>query len=158
MRLNSWRVLVGAASFCAACGGGNKSVSPEALERSRGEIAAQEEAFRAAKLKNDVSALRKLLTDDYVGINQNGTVRNRTQALELFRTFPIDSLDVKRDSLAIGQDVAIVNGSQVERTCAGEEAMLFLRVYVSRQGVWRLLSNSQFRRPAPNANAVSQAQ
>jgi beta-lactamase regulating signal transducer with metallopeptidase domain len=118
--------------------------------RSRDEdvVHAFEEFFRAAKEVNDVALLDLLLDPGYVGVNQNGNVRDKASVLELFRSFPIQSLKLGPLSLRTAGDIVTVSGSQTEVNATGTDEMLFTRVWRrDGEGVWRLLSNTQFRRP-----------
>ena len=133
-------------------GGCGKGPSLEGAGGSEKDVIALEEMFRVAKLRNDVASLQGILADEYVGLNENGRTRTKSQVLELFRTFRIDSLEVTRASIRLSGPIAVVTGSQVQHTCVVEK-MLFLRTYVARRGQWQLLSNTQFRRPEDTALA-----
>jgi hypothetical protein len=112
------------------------------------QIVAVEEAYRVAKLNHDVHALDRLLSADFYGTNQNGNSRNKREALELFTSFPIDSLVVDRASIRFSGTTATVTGEQTEVNGTGTDRMLFTRVYVpDGAGSWLLLSNTQFRNP-----------
>ena len=112
------------------------------------QIVAVEEAYRLAKLNHDVHALDRLLSADFYGTNQNGNSRNKRETIELFTTFPIDSLVVDRASIRFSGTTATVTGEQTEVNGTGTDRMLFTRVYVAdAAGSWLLLSNTQFRNP-----------
>jgi hypothetical protein len=146
-------LVVAAAMITVGCSRTPTALSAGDRESLKREIVRQEEALRSAKATNDVAALERILADDYLGMNQNGNVRNKAQTLELFRTFPITSLQIKVGSVVVGPTEAVVTGEQDERTC-DLEAMLFVHVYALRGGRWQLLSNSQFRRPTDSVPVV----
>jgi hypothetical protein len=107
-----------------------------------------DEAFRLAKLQADRTALERILSDDYIGINQTGNTRDKKQILELFEWFRIESLVTNSAHITFSGNNAIVMGEQTENSATGNDRMLFTRVYVStRPGEWQLLSSTQFRNP-----------
>jgi len=114
-----------------------------AQSTAEAEVLKVEDAFRVAKLQSDVDALRQILADDYIGMNQYGARRNKAEVLDLFRTFKISKLTRSEADVRFSGDVAIVLGSQEEVNPAGKENLLFTRVYVKRDGRWRLLSSTQ---------------
>jgi hypothetical protein len=111
------------------------------------QIVAVEEAYRIAKLTNDVRALDRILSADFFGTNQNGNSRNKREALELFASFPIASLVVERAAVRVSGDAVLVTGEQTEVNGTGTDRMLFTRVYMRSETGWQLLSNTQFRNP-----------
>jgi hypothetical protein len=112
-------------------------------------IVAVEEQFRLAKLQNDVDALARILDEPFLETNQNGNVRNKSEMLALFASFPIASLTTDSSTVRVTENVAVVTGSQTEVNETGTDRMLFTRVYINSQGRWRLLSSAQFRQPRP---------
>ena len=121
-------------AFCQA-----RPVSPA----EEAEVLKVEDAFRLAKLQNDTAALSEIVADEYSGVNQYGHRRDKAEVIELFRTFKISSLTRAEADVRIAGDVAIVVGSQTEVNPAGKERLMFTRVYVRRDGRWRLLSSTQ---------------
>lgn len=107
------------------------------------EVLQAEDAFRVAKLKNDTAALKALLADGYIGINQYGVIRNKAELLELFQTFPLTLLHSDQVTVRISGDTAVLTGQQMEKNPAGVEKHVFSRTYVRRSGRWQLLSSTQ---------------
>ena len=103
-----------------------------------------DEEFRLAKLHKDTATLNRILSENFYEMNQNGNGRNKTQFIELFKTFPIAALTTDAFDVRITGDTASVTGSQTENKT---ERMLFLRVYVKGQTGWRLVSSMQSRNP-----------
>jgi len=127
-----------------------RSTDPETLA-----VQTSEEQYRLAKLQNDVVALGGLMDDAFVGTNQNGNTRNKGQALELWRDFPISSLVTNSLSVRIADGTAVVTGSQTEVNSTGTDVMLFSRVWKKDGGgTWRLISNAQFRDPRAPTRVV----
>ena len=123
--------------------------STEGDEALAAEVMKVDEAFRLAKLKNDVTALDRLVADDYVGTNQNGNTRNKQELLALWADFPISLLTTDRFSVRFSTDkkLATVTGEQTEVNATGTDRMRFTREYVrTAQGEWRLRSAVQERR------------
>jgi hypothetical protein len=106
-----------------------------------------EEQFRLAKLHRDTGALAAILAEDFHEINQNGNSRNKAQTIDLWNSFEIDSLTTESAETKITGDTAVVRGSQTEHNGMGVDHMLYMRVYVRRDGRWQLLAAIQFRDP-----------
>lgn len=106
-----------------------------------------EEQFRVAKLRNDVQSLDRILDEAFVETNQNGNSRTKNETIELFRTFPIQSLVTNSSAIRLAASSALVTGSQTEVNRSGIDRMLFTRVYIKSGDRWRLLASSQFRDP-----------
>ena len=103
-----------------------------------------DEAYRFAKLGQDLNALNRILADAFNETNQNGNSRNKQQTLELWKGFSIDSLTTDTSEVRVTGNTAIVSGTQTEN---GSEHMLFSRAYVRSPGGWQLLASAQFRTP-----------
>ena len=123
----------------------------KAQERSRGGVEARirdiEEQFRVAKLENDVRSLESILDESFVETNQNGNSRTKKEIVELFRSFPVQSLKTDSSTIRVSDNAAVVTGSQTEVNDTGTDRMLFTRVYIRSGDRWRLLASSQFRNP-----------
>jgi hypothetical protein len=119
---------------------------PELVRRAR-EVIKADEAFRRAKLANDVPALRALFNDEFYEVNQNGNGRDKQAALELWATFPIKSLTTDRATVRFSGSTAVVTGEQTEVNGTGTDRMIFTRVYVEGSSGWELLSCTQYRNP-----------
>jgi hypothetical protein len=111
------------------------------------QISDIEEQFRVAKLRNDVRSLDRILDRSFVETNQNGNSRTKTQTIELFRSFLMQSLTTDSSTVRVAGNAALVTGSQTEVNGTGTDRMLFTRVYVKSGDQWRLLASSQFRNP-----------
>jgi hypothetical protein len=129
--------------------------TPRGQDRGMVEQVMQtDEDFRRAKLAADRGALARLVSDDYIGINQTGNTRDKQQLLDLFEWFRIDSLVTNRANVRFSGETAIVTGEQTENSATGNDRMLFTRVYTRKSGQWQLLSSTQFRDPrAPETAA-----
>jgi hypothetical protein len=113
-------------------------------QNSEQAVMTADDAFRVAKLNRDINALDRVLHEQFYEMNQNGNGRDKTQFLDLFRTFHIGSLTTDDYKVSVVGNTASVRGTQTED---GHERMHFLRVYVNGPAGWRLLSSLQARRP-----------
>jgi ketosteroid isomerase-like protein len=87
------------------------------LERE--QIVALENQWRQAQLSNDVPAMDKLLSDDYLGINANGDVVTKNQQLDHMRNrqLVIEKLDISDLKIKLIGPIAIVTSlAEVEGT------------------------------------------
>ncbi len=137
-RLLAFPLLVLSGAYCAQSALAQSPTSDDAT------VLKAEEAFRQGKLRNDTNALDKILADEYVGVNQYGLLRNKTEFIERFRSFKVSSLTPPASEVRLAGDAAIVTGSQTEVNPRGSEKLSFVRIYVKRAGSWRLLSSTQF--------------
>ena len=143
-RLSKYALL----AICAAIS--YAQVKPPSFSQEA-EVLKVEDAFRIAKLENNVEALRQILADDYTGVNQYGVRRDKAEVLTLFRSFKLSSLSRSEADVTLAGDVAIVIGSQREVNSAGTEQLIFTRVYIKRAGRWQLLSSTQLVPFIPSA-------
>jgi hypothetical protein len=111
------------------------------------EVMKVDEQFRLAKLNRDTGALGLILAENFLETNQNGNSRNKAQTIELWTSFPIDSLTTDSADVKITGDTSVVTGSQTEHNASGVDSMLYMRVYVRAGSSWQLLAAMQFRDP-----------
>ena len=111
------------------------------------QVRAVEEQFRVAKLENDVDTLERILDEAFFATNQNGNSRNKGEMIDLFRTFPIESLSTDPFTVRLRGDVAVVTGSQTQVRRSRTDRLLFTRVYIKNETEWQLLSVTQFMNP-----------
>lgn len=121
--------------------------SPVDVRRESGVWGA-EELYRRAKLANDIQAMTIVLNEQFVETNQNGNRRDKSQTLDLWRTFPISSLTTDTAQIRFaGSSVAVVDGMQTEQNGPGTDRMIFTRVWILNGESWELLSSTQYRDP-----------
>ena len=111
------------------------------------QIMKVDEEFRLDKLNRDTQALGLILAENFCETNQNGNSRNKAQTIELWSSFPINSLKTDSADVRITGDTAIVTGSQSEHNGTGVDRMLYMRVYIRAGSTWHLLAAMQFRDP-----------
>jgi ketosteroid isomerase-like protein len=122
-----------------------RSVFPH-RESAHKEIEALELDWRQAQLTNNVSAVDRLLADDYLGISANGTLETKADELSRRRagSLHITQLDLSDIKVRIYGDTAVVTskadlvGKNGDRDISGRYR--YTRVYSNRDGQWRIVS------------------
>jgi len=132
---------------------------------ARDVIASMEQQWRQAQLDADVSAMDKLLSDDFLGITSAGEVVTKAQQLDRMRTRKValtqlDISDVKikvKGEIAIVTSLAKIQGSNDDRPLNGSfrYTHIFQR---SPTGVWKITSfqATRTRQPGDPANPNAQ--
>lgn len=111
----------------------------------RSQIEALEREWQRVVLADDVPAIDKLLSDDYLGITASGEVLTKTQQLDRMRDrkFMLTQLDSSDTRIKLVGNIAIVTGlAQVEGTAGDERlhgAYRYTRVYQRLPGgIWKI--------------------
>ncbi len=110
------------------------------------EVLAVEQAWTEAHLRSDIATIEKLMVDDYVRINSDGSVTDKATTLATYqpdvRTWEFTRSD--EHDVRIYGDTALVIGRWTAR---GENngvrfdyAARFLSVYVQRNGQWQMVA------------------
>ncbi len=118
---------------------------PHHKREARGEILALEQQWRAAQVNNDVVAMDRLLSDDYLGITSGGDVLTKTQQLYRMRTGAISltTLELSDIKIKLVGQVAIVN-SLARSTGTSDDGPLdgsfrYTRIYQHLpSGAWKI--------------------
>jgi ketosteroid isomerase-like protein len=118
------------------------------------QIEGLEHQWQQATLNDDVAAMDKLLSEDYLGITANGELMTKTQLLDRMRNrkFAISRMDVSDMKIKRVGSVAIVTSlAQVEGEVNGEPvsgSFRYTRVYQHLpSGMWRVTSFEATRIP-----------
>jgi ketosteroid isomerase-like protein len=115
-----------------------------------------EDEGREATLKNDIEANDRLLADNWVNINPDGSVTTKGKLMELLKdsSFKIMSIDNDEVMVRVFGDAAVVTGrSTSKRGGQGSEVITrqvrFTRVYARSKGRWQVVSahNTLIRQP-----------
>ena len=113
-----------------------------------------EHQWQQATLSNDLGAMDKLLSEDFLGITANGELQTKTQLLDRMRNrlVTITKLDVSDIKIKRVGAIAIVTSlAQVEGDANGEPVsgiFRYTRVYQRLpSGVWRVTSFEATRVP-----------
>jgi ketosteroid isomerase-like protein len=111
---------------------------------------------REATLKNDIEANDRLLADNWVNINPDGSVTTKAKLMELLKdgSFKIMSIDNDEVMVRVFGDTAVVTGrSTTKRAGQGSDVISrqvrFTRVYARTHGRWQVVSahNTLIRQP-----------
>src|SRR6185437_1493187 len=102
---------------------------------------------REATLKNDIAANDRLLADNWMNINPDGSITTKAKLLELLKdgSFKIMSIENDEVMVRVYDDAAVVTGrSTTKRAGQGSEVMArqvrFTRVYAKNKGKWQVVS------------------
>ena len=102
---------------------------------------------REATLKNDIAANDRLLADNWMNINPDGSITTKAKLMELLKegSFKIMSIDNDEVMIRVYGDAAVVTGrSTTKRAGQGSEVVArqvrFTRVYAKSKGQWRVVS------------------
>ena len=102
---------------------------------------------REATLKNDASVFERLLADDWLNTNANGTVTTKAQLMSLVKsgTFKISSLEYDDVRVRAYQDAAVVTGRSTSTRMGQDNKLItgqvrFTRVYIKRDKGWQVVS------------------
>lgn len=115
-----------------------------------------EKEGREATLKNDLEANDRLLADNWININPDGSVTTKAQLLSLLKagSFRIASIENDEVLVRVYETMAIVTGrSTTTRAGQGSEIISrqvrFTRVYDRSNGRWQVVSahNTLIRQP-----------
>jgi TonB family protein len=131
---------------------------PAGVTKDQAAVLALEEQFRLAKVNNDVPALERLLDDAIVSTNQAGVRRNKTELLDLWRTFRVNLLTLDSADVRVEGDLATVTGRQTEISGTSDYPMLFTRIWRRTAGAWKLFSVTQFRDPSQAEGGIARTQ
>ena len=112
-------------------------------EKQVGKIAKQN---REAAVKGDMEAMDALLADDWVGINPEGSVQSKAEAVKDHKAGIVDfeAIDPQEVKVRVYGDAAVVSGRyHVKLTVSGhkiDDRVRTTEVYVKRAGKWRCVS------------------
>jgi ketosteroid isomerase-like protein len=126
------------------------------------EVEALEEQWRISQVTNDVTAMDKLLSDDYIGISMTGKVYTKAQQLERMKNrdlvvtkFVIDEMKVK----LIGSIAIVTSHTDIEGTNDGiplKGNYRYTRIYKRLpSGAWKITSFEATRAPRQPAGTVA---
>jgi ketosteroid isomerase-like protein len=121
------------------------------------DIESVERARFAAMTQQDVKALQPMLADDLIYCHSNGRCESKTQLLESIRTGRIRyrAVDILSLRPRTAAGAVIVNGSiAVDGSMDGvavKMQLVYMAVYVRRDGQWRLAAWQSARLPVTNS-------
>jgi ketosteroid isomerase-like protein len=102
---------------------------------------------RKATLENDIKANDRLLADNWLNINPDGSITTKAKLLELLKdgSFKIMSIENEEVMVRVYGDAAVVTGrSTTKRAGQGGEVVgrqvRFTRVYAKSKAQWQVVS------------------
>lgn len=102
---------------------------------------------RQATLNNDANVFERLLADDWLNTNANGTVTTKAQLLKLLKSdaFKFAAIEYDDVLIRIYKDTAVVTGRSTTKRAGQDNNILtrqvrFTRVYVKRDKGWQVVS------------------
>lgn len=102
---------------------------------------------REATLKNDIAANDRLLADNWINVNPDGSITSKARLMELLKqgTFKINSIENDEVMVRVFGDGAVVTGRSTTKRLNQQNEMLsrqvrFTRVYAKSKGQWRVVS------------------
>ena len=127
--------------------GQTKSARRTETERVVESIRRIDEERIQAQIHADAAALKRIYADDFIGIGPSGTVRMKPQVLADFTSHDLNFQSITTDDVRI----RVYGNTAVETgrtTTVGQDKgkvvprdNRFTRVWVRRQGRWRLVAN-----------------
>lgn len=124
------------------------------------QIEGLEMQWREAQLANDIPVISHLLAEDYIGITANGMVQTRDEALAMYKakTLVFTKLDLAEVKVHVHGNTAVVTSkAEVKATNGGTDISglyRYMRVYVRKQGTWRIVNFEVTRIYDPSARAA----
>jgi ketosteroid isomerase-like protein len=125
-------------------------------DRLHREVENLESQWLKALIQNDIATVNRLLADDYLGIDPNGTLETKADALAQQRsgTMKITSIEPDNVKVRVYGDTAVVTsrvdvvGRDGDRDVSGKYH--YTHVYSRRSGEWKIVSFEASRLPAGN--------
>jgi ketosteroid isomerase-like protein len=102
---------------------------------------------RDATLNNDLAANDRLLADNWMNINPDGSVTTKAQLMELLKTGSFKISTIENDEVLVRTygDTAVVTGRSTTTRAGQDNAIIsrqvrFTRVYARTRAGWRVVS------------------
>ena len=117
------------------------------------ELLKLEEAFSEAIVKNDLEGIGRLVADDWIIIDPNGEIVDRTRFFEVIKSGALthDTMDSEDFRVRVYGDSAVVTGiTRTKGKFMGQEFSTQERatdVFVKRDGRWRCVLTHLTRFP-----------
>ena len=144
------QILIVVALVIFSCSFASAQTTPEKPhenEETEQVILQLENEGREATLKNDIAANDRLLADNWMNINPDGSITTKAKLMELLKdgSFKIMSIENDEVMVRVYGDAAVVTGrSTTKRAGQGGEVaarqVRFTRVYAKSKGQWRVVS------------------
>lgn len=130
---------------------------------SKEQVEQLEQSWRTAQLANDIPAMDKLLSDDYIGITMNGQVVTKHQQLERMRNRQLVVTRIDMDDMKvklIGSTAVVTSLINIDGTLDGNDmhgTYRYTRVYTRLpSGAWKITNFEATRVNRPDGQAPGQ--
>jgi hypothetical protein len=112
-------------------------------EDSRAIIEQAEREWAALATKRDSSVLERILAEDYIGVADDGTIRNKAQEIQYWNALPLAaSAEPPRTTYRQFGDTVLFHGDQVLNPKEGDPTrILWTDVWMFRDGQWRAVGS-----------------
>ena len=140
----------------AAVAAGVPAAQPStSVESDRAQIVALEQRWLNAIRNGDRHSLETILADDFIDINTNGQMRDRTEAISRAAAPPGSMQTITQLRVRVHGDTAIANGiNTVHSQAQGWTVeVAFTDVFVRERGTWRAASAQETVRKPPAVSA-----
>src|SRR5262245_25015749 len=117
------------------------------------DVKKTDQQWADAILRRDAATLDRILADDLRYVHGNASVQNKKEFLDsikagdlAYHTFEFQDVDVR----VFGDTAVVMSKPRMSITMNGQDQKFearFLRVYVKRGGVWRLVAHQATRLP-----------
>lgn len=138
-------VLVFAMPIFASAQTKNKAANK--LSKIEQQILQLEKEGREAALSNDVEANDRLLADNWMNTNANGTTTTKARLMELLKSSPFKIMSIEDDDVMVRVygDSAVVTGRATSKRIGQDNAVItgqvrFTRVYAKQKGQWKVVA------------------
>ncbi|HZH44306.1 MAG TPA: nuclear transport factor 2 family protein [Lysobacter sp.] len=124
-----------------------------ALATSDAELLAIDACWNTLRLKPDVEGLDRLLADDWLLTHSDGRVQDKADYLGELRTRSRSNQQILNEDVRLRRygDTAVVTGTSVQSGVSNGQPwsgrFRFTRVWVLRDGVWRMVASHSSRLP-----------
>ncbi|HEX2203029.1 MAG TPA: nuclear transport factor 2 family protein [Longimicrobium sp.] len=111
------------------------------------ELREAHQALAKAELDRDVEALKRLIHEQFMGVDPSGALLGRDDVIETYtgELFILQSLVVEEQHVRVAGDTGVVTADSIMRgrTPTGdfERRVRFSDVYVREGGAWRLFAS-----------------
>jgi ketosteroid isomerase-like protein len=115
-------------------------------DRLHREIEGLESEWRTALLQNDIPTLARLLADDYLGINPNGTLETKADVLANRRAGQVRITGLETENVKVhvyGETAVVTSRVNLRGQNGGRDISglyHYTRVYSQRDGQWKIVS------------------
>jgi hypothetical protein len=105
-----------------------------------------EDKLQAATLQNDVETTDKLLADNWLNINANGTITHKVRSLEIMTKFKFISITNEDIIVRVYPGAVVVTGRSTRQLEGPDNKLitnqvLFTRVYAQPAGRWQVVTS-----------------